>query len=88
LRPSAAAERPSRFFLPAGFPLCAPAGIRNAQVAKSTAIIAAQKKRCEECNTKAALLLAPVCERMANIWLVAVDISFAALPVNFQQLKK
>jgi hypothetical protein len=24
---------------------------------------------------------------MANIWFVAADTSFAALPVNFQQLK-
>ncbi len=36
---------------------------------------------------KAALLLTPVCERMGNIWLVAADAGFAALLVNFQQLK-
>ena len=34
---------------------------------------------------KAALLLTPVCERMANIWLVTADSSFVALPVNFQR---
>jgi hypothetical protein len=36
---------------------------------------------------KAALLPARVCERMENIWLVAADAGFAALPVNFEQLK-
>jgi hypothetical protein len=36
---------------------------------------------------KAALLLTPVCERMANIWFVAADTGFVALPVNFQQLQ-
>jgi hypothetical protein len=61
--------------------------VSNAQAAKSTATIAAQKKRCEECKMKTALLLTPVCERMANIWLVAADTGFVALPVNFQQLK-
>jgi hypothetical protein len=34
---------------------------------------------------KTTLLLTPVCERMANIWLVAADTGFVALPVNFQQ---
>jgi hypothetical protein len=37
---------------------------------------------------KAVLLLTPVCERIANIWLVAADTSFVALPENFQQLLK
>jgi hypothetical protein len=36
---------------------------------------------------KAALLLARLCERMGNIWLVAADTGFVALPVSFQQLK-
>ncbi len=36
---------------------------------------------------KTALLLTPVCERMANIWLVAADTGFVALPVNFQQFQ-
>ena len=36
---------------------------------------------------KTALLLTSVCERMANIWLVAADTGFVALPVNFQRLK-
>jgi hypothetical protein len=61
--------------------------VSNAQAAKSTATIAAKKKRREECKMKAALLLTPVCERMANIWLLAADTGFVALPVNFQQLK-
>jgi len=37
---------------------------------------------------KAAVLLNPVFEWMANIWHVAADTGFVALPVNFQQLKK
>jgi len=36
---------------------------------------------------KAALLLARLCEGMGNIWLVAADTGFDALPVNFEQLK-
>jgi hypothetical protein len=57
------------------------------QAAKITAAIAAQKKRGEECKMKAALLLTRLCERMGNIWLVAADTGFVALPVNFQQFK-
>jgi hypothetical protein len=55
------------------------------QAAKSAATIAAQKKQREECKMKAALLLARLCEGMGNIWLVAADTGFDALPVNFQE---
>jgi hypothetical protein len=86
-RPSSAEERPARLSLAGDFLFCAPACNTSAQAEKNTEAMAAQRMRRVKRNVKTAPLQFVVCEPISVILSWAAESDFAALPMNFEELK-
>jgi len=74
-------------FIGGDFLFCAPACNTSAQTEKNTEAMAAQRMRREERNVKTALLQFVVREPISVILSWAAERDFAALPMNFEELK-